>query len=147
MSSLRLAAGIVRFKCSRRSLVYRPGRAICEENRLRRHLLGKPQGVRGIGAGRLQACVVPARQSLGNGFSRWRKRSKDGVLFREVVHPAGEPADVSPRKSRWRPISTASRLPMAMKSAGTNTEPRPRPCIVASMLESMDCVFFVMALM
>lgn len=44
--------------------------------------------------------------------------------------------------SRWRMTSTVSLLPICTKSAGPKTEPRPRPRMAATTLNSMLCVDF-----
>src|SRR5207245_9621291 len=77
----------------RRTDLHRPGWAIREEYRLRRHLLGEPQGVGRIGTGWLQARLVPASKRPGHCLSRWRKWPENRVLFGEVVHAAGKPAN------------------------------------------------------
>ena len=66
-----------------------------KKHRLRRHLLGKAQGVGRVGSRRLQACAVAAGQRRGHCIGGWREQPEHRVLFREVVHPAGEAANDS----------------------------------------------------
>ena len=78
-----------------RANLHGPARAIRQEHGFGWHLLGKTQGIGRIRSRRLQACAVAARQGLGHGFGGWLERPEHRVLFRKVVHAAGEAANRS----------------------------------------------------
>jgi hypothetical protein len=79
----------------RRANLDRPARAVGQEDRFRRHLLGQAEEVGGVGSGGLESGAIAAGERAGHGVRGRCEQTEYRVLFREVVHAAGKTANRS----------------------------------------------------